>query len=160
MSERSSSLPASLPAGCVLRRASAKDIWRIRNLVFSEKLDPTQLRGQQFWLIESEGQLMACGQLRNFPGAQELSSLVVVPAWRDRGLGTYLTKHLIQQATQPLYLECLGEKLAMFYTPFGFVPISWQELPQSLKFKFGLAQLASRLLRIPVVIMEYQGLPR
>jgi amino-acid N-acetyltransferase len=104
MSERSS----SLPAGCVLRRASAKDIWRIRKLVFSEKLDPTQLRWQQFWVIEREGQLVACGQLRNFPGAQELSSLVVVPAWRDRGLGTYLTKHLIQQATEPLYLECLG----------------------------------------------------
>ena len=152
MSERSS----SLPAGCVLRSASAKDIWQIRKLVFSEKLDPTQLRWQQFWLIESEGQLVACGQLRNFSGAQELSSLVVVPAWRDRGLGTYLTKHLIQEATQALYLECLGQKLGMFYTRFGFVPISGQELPQSLKFKFGLTQLASRLLRIPVVLMQYQ----
>jgi len=44
----------------------------------------------------------------------------------------------------------------MFYTRFGFVPISGQELPQSLKFKFGLTQLASRLLRIPVVLMQYQ----
>ena len=92
-------LSSSLPPGCVLRRASAKNIWSIRKLVLSEKLDPTQLRWQQFWLIESEGHLVACGQLRNFSGVQELSSLVVVPAWRKRGLGTCLAKHLIQEAT-------------------------------------------------------------
>jgi len=153
MTEQSS----SLPAGCVLRRASAKDIWRIRKLVFSEKLDPTQLRWQQFWVIECEGELVACGQLRNFAGVQELSSLVVVPAWRDRGLGTFLTKHLIQEATEPLYLECLGQRLAKFYTRFGFMPVSWQDVPQSLKFKFGLSQLGRKLLRIPVEIMHYKG---
>jgi len=152
-------LSSSLPPGCVLRRACAKDIWSIRKLVLSEKLDPTQLRWQQFWLIESEGHLVACGQLRNFSGVQELSSLVVVPAWRKRGLGTFLAKHLIQEATEPVYLECLGQKLAMFYTHLGFVPVSWQDLPQSLKFKFGLTQLG-KLLKIPVVIMQYQGLPR
>ncbi len=153
-------LSLSLPAGFVLRRAFTKDIWSIRKLVFSAKLDPTQLRTEQFWVIESDGHLLACGQLRNFSGAQELGSLVVAPAWRDRGLGTYLTKHLIEESTQPLYLECLGTKLAKFYTRFGFVPISWQFLPQGLKFKFGLSQLGKTLLRIPVVIMHYQGLPK
>lgn len=155
MTERSS----SLPPGLVLRPASATDIWSIRKLVFSEKLDPTQLRWQQFWVIESEGHLVACGQLRNFTGAQELSSLVVVAAWRNRGLGTFLAKHLIQEATEPVYLECLGQELAIFYTRLGFAPISWQDLPPSLKFKFGLTQLA-KLLRIPVVIMQYQGFAR
>lgn len=149
---------SSLPSGCFLRRASAKDSWRVRKLVFSEKLDPTQLRWQQFWVIECEGQLVACGQLRNFSGAQELSSLVVVPAWRKRGLGTYLTKHLIQEATQPVYLECLGQKLVKFYIGLGFVPISWHDLPRSLKLKFGLPQLARNLFKIPVEIMRYQGL--
>ncbi|MGK7874351.1 MAG: GNAT family N-acetyltransferase [Xenococcaceae cyanobacterium] len=145
----------SLPAGCILRRASAKDIWSIRKLVLRAKLDPTQLRWQQFWVIECDEHLVACGQLRNFSSAQELGSLVVAPAWRRRGLGTCLTKHLIQEASEPLYLECLGERLAEFYTRFGFVPISWQELPKSLKFKFGLSQLGKTLFRIPVVIMEY-----
>lgn len=149
---------SSLPAGCILRCASDKDIWQIRKLVFSEKLDPTQLRWQQFWLIECEGKLVACGQLRNFSGAQELSSLVVVPAWRKRGLGSYLAKHLIQEATEPLYLECLGQKLAKFYTRLGFVPVSLQDVPQSLKFKFGLTELGMKLLKIPVKIMQYQGL--
>ncbi len=154
MTEQSS----SLPIGCFLRPARSSDTWAIRKLVLSAKLDPTQIRWSQFRVIESEGRVVACGQLRCFPGAQELGSLVVAPAWRGRGLGTYLVKHLIQSATQPLYLECLGSRLAGFYTRFGFVPISWQELPRSLKWKFGFSTLISKILPIIAVkILQYQG---
>ncbi|MGE5657797.1 MAG: GNAT family N-acetyltransferase [Actinomycetota bacterium] len=148
----------ALPTGCILRPASAADLWSIRKLVFSAKLDPTQLHWQQFWVIDCEGELAACGQLRNFSEAQELGSLVVATRWRDRGLGSYLAKHLLQQATEPLYLECLGKQLEQFYTRLGFVPITWQELPKSLKFKFGITQLARIFFRVPVVMMQYQGL--
>ncbi|MEH2380309.1 MAG: GNAT family N-acetyltransferase [Nostoc sp.] len=162
----------SLPSGCVLRKATSADKWSIRLLVFWAKLDPTQLNWQQFWVIECDayrGQslrnLAACGQLRNFSGAQELGSLVVVSAWRGRGLATLLIQHLINTATQPLYLECLGERLAQFYSRFGFVPISFEDLPQfpkisgksSLKGKFRFSQLAKKLLKVPVVFMEYRG---
>ena len=51
----------------------------------------------------------ACGQLRYFPGAQELGSLVVAPAWRGRGLGTYLVKHLIQSATSATLSRMSGQ---------------------------------------------------
>ncbi len=146
-----------LPSKCVLRPACAKDIWAIRRLVLSAKLDPTQIRWPQFWFIECEGRLVACGQLRSFSGAQELGSLVVAPAWRGRGLGTHLVKHLIREATQPLYLECLGNRLETFYARFGFVLTAWQELPQSLKWKFGFSQLVSKLLPIiSVRIMQYR----
>ncbi|MEH1911649.1 MAG: GNAT family N-acetyltransferase [Nostoc sp.] len=162
----------SLPSGCILRKATSADKWSIRLLVFWAKLDPTQLNWQQFWVIECDtygGQslrnLVACGQLRNFSGAQELGSLVVVSAWRGRGLATLLIQHLINTATQPLYLECLGERLAQFYSRFGFVPISFEDLPQfpkrsgksSLKEKFRFSHLAKRLFKVPVVFMEYRG---
>lgn len=143
----------SLPANCVLRCACSGDRGAIFRLVLGAKLDPTQLRWQQFWVIECEGQVVACGQLRQFADAQELGSLVVAPRWRDRGLGSLLTQHLIHQASQPLYLECLGTRLAQFYRRFGFVPVSWQELPRSLKFKFGLSHFAKIIFRIPVEIM-------
>lgn len=148
-------MPSSLPAGCIIRPATNKDIWAIRKLVLGATLDPTQLRFSQFWVIESEGRVVACGQLRSFAEAQELGSVVVAPAWRGQGLGTYLVEHLINQATQPLYLECLGKRLAKFYVRFGFVPVSWQELPRSLKLKFGLSALATTWFRIPVTIMQY-----
>ncbi|MBO3457456.1 GNAT family N-acetyltransferase [Aetokthonos hydrillicola Thurmond2011] len=146
-----------LPLGCIVRRATSEDAWSIRLLVFSAKLDPTQLRWQQFWVIECEGKLVACGQLRSFSDAQELGSLVVAPSWRNRGLGIFLTQHLIRQATQPLYLECLGQQLAKFYTRFGFVPISIEDVPPSLKRKFGFSNLGKKLLAIPVVFMEYRS---
>lgn len=151
-------LTSSLPLGCLIRPARASDLWTIRKLVFSAKIDPTQLRWSQFWVIEYEDNIVACGQLRSFPGAQELGSLVVTPAWQNRGLGSYLVKYLIEQATQPLYLECLGSKLAQFYRRFGFVSVSWQELPQPLKWKFGFSILVSKVFpMISVQIMQYQG---
>lgn len=145
----------SLPLGCTLRPAQAQDIWSIRKLVLTAMLDPTQVRWSQFWVIESNERLVACGQLRSFPDAQELGSLVVAAPWRGQGLGTILTQHLIHQATQPLYLECLGNRLSRFYARFGFIPVSWQNLPGSLKRKFGLSKLAATVFRLPVVIMQY-----
>ena len=146
-----------LPSGYFLRHAMEQDIWPIRKLVFKAKLDPTQLVWQQFWVIASTQEVIACGQLRNFTGAQELGSLVVSSEWRNRGLGTYLAKHLVKQATQPLYIECLGKKLPQFYAPLGFVPISWQDLPKSLKIKFALPILGKNVLSLPLEIMRYEG---
>ncbi|BAY27498.1 GCN5-related N-acetyltransferase [Calothrix sp. NIES-2100] len=153
----------ALPSGCTVRKATSEDNWSIRLLVLSAKLDPTQLRWQQFWVIECESashtlrdrQLAACGQLRNFSDIQELGSLVVAPAWRGRGLGSFLTQHLIATATQPLYLECLGQRLAEFYSRFGFVTVAFEDLPRSLKPKFRLSELGRKLIRVPVVFMHY-----
>lgn len=145
----------SLPKDCHLRPATALDIGPIRQLVWSAKLDPTQLSWSKFWVIEQHQSIVACGQLREFTGAQELGSLVVASASRGQGLGTVLTQHLIQEASQPLYLECLGRRLCQYYERFGFRVIDWTELPRALKFKFGLSRLARILLRIPVQFMHY-----
>lgn len=148
---------SSLPPGCRIYPASARDMGSIWKMVLGAKIDPTQLRWQQFWTIACDGRLVACGQLRHFSNAQELGSLVVHPDWRNRGLGTALTRHLIGQATQPLYLECLGDRLARFYTHLGFVAVPWQELPRSLKFKFGISHVARVLFGVPVAIFKYRG---
>lgn len=149
----------SLPEGCVLRSAKAEDIGTIRKLVWMARLDPTQIRWPQFWVIECDRHIVACGQLRNYSDAQELSSLVVLPEWRGKGLGTYLALHLIQAATKLLYLECLGEQRVQFYSRLGFVPVSWQALPRSLKRKFGFTQLIATVFRLPLQIMHYPILP-
>jgi amino-acid N-acetyltransferase len=149
-------MSVSLPAGLTLRPAQPEDLRAIRWLVFSAKLDPTQIRWSQFWVIEQAGQIIACGQLRSFTAAQELGSLVVAREWRHQGLGTALTQHLIHQATNPLYLECLGAKLAQFYQHLGFQPVSWPELPRSLQIKFGLSAFAARF-GFPVFLMQYDS---
>ncbi len=145
----------NLPLGCILRKATSKDASSIRWLVFTAKLDPTQLKWQQFWVIECDRKIAACGQLRNFTQAQELGSLVVTKKWRNRGLGSFLTQHLIEQATQPLYLECLGKKLIDYYQKFGFKIIDFQDLPVSLKSKFKISQLGKQLIGVPVTFMKH-----
>jgi amino-acid N-acetyltransferase len=143
----------NLPEGCILRKGISKDTSSIRWLVFKAKLDPTQLKWQQFWVIEFDNNIIACGQLRNFEQAQELGSLVVTKNWRNRGLGSFLTQHLIEQATQPLYLECLGQKLVDYYQKFGFVQVEFQDLPLSLKSKFKISQIGKQLIGVPVIFM-------
>lgn len=145
----------ALPDQCHIRPATAHDLWPIRQLVFAAKLDPTQIRWQQFWVIDYAGQVIACGQLRDFGDAQELGSLVVRSDWRDRGLGRALTEHLIQQATQPLYLECLGQQLAQFYRQFGFCEVDWPTLPSAIRRKFRVTHLLATLFRLPLFIMQH-----
>ncbi|HEY9778715.1 MAG TPA: hypothetical protein V6D09_01010 [Leptolyngbyaceae cyanobacterium] len=50
---------SDLPAACILRPATAQDIWVIRKLVLGATLDPTQLRSSQFSVIECEGRVVA-----------------------------------------------------------------------------------------------------
>ncbi|MEB3211110.1 MAG: GNAT family N-acetyltransferase [Leptolyngbyaceae bacterium] len=145
-----------------IRPATSSDAWPIRRLVLSAWLDPTQIRWQQFWVIETQMEspssappsIIGCGQLRNFDDAQELGSLVIHPHWRHQGLGTALTHHLIQQADQPLYLECLGDRLLQFYTRLGFTPANWDTMPSSMKRKFQTTRTLARFLPIPLHVLE------
>lgn len=149
----------------VIRPARAGDGWRIRFLVLSAWLDPTGIEPSRFHVVEREGKVIACGQLRPFADALELGSLVVDPAWRGQGLGTWLTRYLIDragsgampEAFRPLYLECLGSKLVNFYSRFGFVPVAIGELPPLIARKFRTTAAIARLFALPLTIMHYCG---
>lgn len=146
-----------LPHGYVIRKAKPVDMWLIFLFIIRGRLDPSQLKWQQFLVVEYDGSLVAFGQLRNFKFAQELGSLFVVPAYRNQGLGTFIIQHLIAQSTQPVYLKCLKHQLKFFYAQRGFIPISYEELPLSLKSKFRLSQLRKTLLKAFVLFMKYQN---
>ena len=149
--------PFTLSPDCQLRRAEARDRAAIFKLVLGAFLDPTQLRWQQFWLVTHKEQVIACGQLRQFDGAQELGSVVVASGWRGQGLGTLMTTHLIQQATAPLYLECVGQPLARFYQRLGFGVADWSTVPPGIKGKFRLSHWAATRLRLPIFVLGYGG---
>ena len=138
---------------CQLRQANSQEIWAIRWLVLRAFLDPTQLKIEQFWVIELDGEIIACGQLRTFSQAQELGSIVVKLAYRNKGLGTYLTQHLIEKSIAPLYVECLGDKLNNFYKKFGFVDVDFQTISSSLPKKFVVTHTLAKWLRLPLFIM-------
>ncbi|MDQ7029780.1 MAG: GNAT family N-acetyltransferase [Ardenticatenia bacterium] len=126
----------------------------LRRLVWSERLDPTQLRWSQFWVVQHRERIIACGQLRHFPGVRELGSLVVVPEWRGRGIGSALVRHLVAQADAPVFLEC-AVRLVEFYERLGFRQVSWKELPWPLKIKFGVTLVVGTLVRRRAAFMGY-----
>lgn len=146
----------SLPPNYVFRKAKPSDIWQIGFLIFQARLDPTQLNWQKFRVIEYCGSLVAFGQLRNFRQAQELGSLYVAPEFRNQGLGTFLIKHLVAEANQPLYLKCSKTELKTFYSKRGFISVGFEDLPRPLKFKFYIFHLKKKLLHTSLIFMRYK----
>ncbi|MBE9054046.1 GNAT family N-acetyltransferase [Nostocales cyanobacterium LEGE 11386] len=149
-------LPLQLPSKYVLRQALPFDMWSILFFVVLARLDPNQLRWQQFWVLEHDSRLVAFGQLRNFECAQELGTLFTKPNCRNQGLGTIIIQHLISQATQPLYLKCVERQLVKFYTKRGFLPVEFEDLPSALQRKFRLSQVRKKYFKGFVVFMKYQ----
>ncbi|MBO9998685.1 MAG: GNAT family N-acetyltransferase [Cyanobacteria bacterium SID2] len=145
------------PPESTLRRATVEDLPGIRGLVFRAFLDPTQLRWQQFWVLEIDRRIIACGQLREFDGVQELGSLVVARDWRHRGIGTAMAKHLIEQATRSLYVDCLGKRLCLFYQRLGFVEMTDDDIPPQLHLRYGILGILKKVFRLPLFFMAYRS---
>jgi len=133
----------------------------LRKKVLLAALDPTQFDPSRFWVGEAEGKVVACGQLRPFGPVLELGSLVVDRPWRGRGVGSAIVDRLISQADRPLYLECLGENLPRFYRRFGFVEVSWADLPPSLQenVRLRMSHWGRQWLGVAIAFMHYAGVP-
>lgn len=72
-----------------------------------------------YWVIESNGSLVACAKLYEGNTTCELYDVFVVPHWRGYGFGTLLVKTLSQEARYSLYLACLPNAIG-FYEGLGF----------------------------------------
>lgn len=143
-----------------IRRAQPADMPTIRAMVRRERLDPTQLRAENFIVAETvqagRPRIIGCGQMRRYPGAQELGSLVVEPDWRGRRVGATLVRYLLAGTTSDVYLECRAH-LTAYYQRFGFELVRWTDLPTALKLKFGLGRLLSLLPGVSIVAMRKAG---
>ncbi|HBB32930.1 MAG TPA: hypothetical protein DDZ80_09665 [Cyanobacteria bacterium UBA8803] len=107
------------------------------------------LNWQNYWVIECHFNLVACGTVENRHTYSNLNYLYVKPAWRERGVDSYLVRHLIEQATPPTYLLCQSKR-AEFYANLGFVPVVWQELPPKVAKNFSIFRNSPS-----VILMQY-----
>lgn len=140
-----------------IRPATAHDDATIKRMVRSEGLDPTSLDWRHFLVAEHEGtgdgtpRIVGIGQVKEYPGCQELGSLVVLPEYRRHGLAGQLIAALEARAGRPLYLLC-RDRLQPFYERFGYQRLPMRQAP----FPLLLKMLAARLLLlfgIRVVLM-------
>ncbi len=151
---------ASVQRSFAIRGAQPADMPTIRAMVRRERLDPTQLKVEQFLVAETvqagQPRIIGCGQMRHYPGARELGSLVVEHDWRGQGVGATLVHYLLASTSRDVYLECRGQ-LASYYRQFGFELVGWTDLPIALKLKFGLGRLLSLLPGVSIVAMRKAG---
>ena len=140
-----------------LRPAGPEDESRIKKLVHNAHINPTGLDWQRFILATTaEGAVIGCGQIKpHRDGSSELASIVVEPDWRGQGVARKIIEVLIAAHPGSLYLTCRGS-LESFYTRFGFVRLSPEEMPPyfrrisrlvGLLDVFGLAQEGLRVMR-------------
>jgi N-acetylglutamate synthase-like GNAT family acetyltransferase len=92
---------------------------------------------QDFWVIEHNQAIIACAKLRCHSRYSVLHDVYVIPPWRSQGLGSYLVRHLGEQATRPLYLTCMPNRVTFYYR-LGFTPVSSQKLPPLLQYDLGI----------------------
>ncbi|BBM00661.1 ribosomal protein S18-alanine N-acetyltransferase [Microbulbifer sp. GL-2] len=81
--------------------------------------------GHQCWLLDSEGEVVACCVLSRLFDEAEILDVAVSPSWRRRGLAENLLKGLVTELsadTQRLLLEVRSSNLAALslYRKLGF----------------------------------------
>lgn len=135
-----------------LRAARASDGPMIRQMIASEHLDFTSLNWRRFLIAEVDHQPVGIGQVKVYPGCYELGSLVVLPAYRGKGIASLLMAALESRAPRPLYLLC-ESYMESFYSRHGYRTVSYWQAPLALKFKLTPAQLAL-LFGIRVLVMR------
>ena len=120
-----------------IRPASAADDATIKRMVRGEGLDPTSLKWQHFLVAEEDGKVVGIGQVKQYPGCQELGSLVVLPEYRGQGIAGDLIRALEARARRPLYLLC-RDHMQAYYERFGYqwIPIWKAPAPLLIKLVF------------------------
>jgi len=135
-----------------IREATAEDDSTIKTMIRRARLDPTSLKWQNFLIAEHEGDIVGIGQIKPYPGCEELGSLVTKRDYRGQGVGEQMIVALEARAGRPLYLLCAA-KMESYYQRFGYEAISWWNAPAFLKLKLS-PTLILRLFGIRVLVMR------
>ena len=137
-----------------IRPARAQDQATITAMVRGTHLNPIDLRWQRFLVAEDETGIVGAVQIRPHDDAPELASLVVREDQRGRGIGSLLIQSLITQSPRTLYLFCRPQ-LKDYYERFGFRDIGVKEAPPSLRVRYAIGRIITRLIvGRPVLLMK------
>src|SRR5512133_3888454 len=117
-----------------LRKATRKDAWAIRRLVWQVGINPSGLDWRRFLVAVDEcDRVIACGQIKpHGADIRELASIAVKPGYRGQGLARQVIEQLLAETPLPLYLYC-RQALTPFYEKFGFRVLQEDEMPAELR---------------------------
>ncbi len=142
-----------MSASVHIRPARGEEQAHLRSLIRAAQLDPMNVHWENFLVAEEDKRIIGIGQVKPYPGARELGSLVVVKRKRERGVGAAIINALIARESGPLFLFCLQFR-EPYYTKFGFRRVFMRDLPRSLKFKYTFGWTVTRLFRYQLIAMK------
>lgn len=115
-------------ATTVVRQATADDRDVLLALLTDNEMDCSFIPVEEFSLLVDDQKLMAAVRLEACGDQVLVRPIVVAERYRGHGVG----RHLLQQvmpADKPVILVSRGEAVN-FYASSGFVPTSWEAVPQ------------------------------
>ncbi len=132
-------------------------VYLIRSLFFLFHPFYSPVNWKKYKLIESDrGLIVGCTAIDYYKHCSILGNLYVKKAWRKRGLGSALLKFSIKKIDRPIYLVS-KKKNINFYKRNGFILVSWEDLPSTVKASFKIYQPHPRLWGYPLCFMQYKG---
>lgn len=111
---------AELISNYKLSACSKEDFERVVELIAEMQLDNNDLQPSQFIVAKNENVLVGFGRLRTYENCQELCSLGVIEASRNRGVGTLIAEALKERSTKPLYAVTI---IPGYFKRMGFVQV-------------------------------------
>ncbi|MCA1704913.1 MAG: GNAT family N-acetyltransferase, partial [Actinobacteria bacterium] len=131
-----------------IRPAVEADQATIKSMIHAARLMPRKLYRSRFLVAEEGGRIVGIRQIKfHRRGTREVSSGVVLPEYRRRGISARLMHALLDQERGPLYLRC-NEKWARYYEQFGFNRVKPSELPSDFRRDYRMVRFMMSVLSL------------
>lgn len=139
-----------------IRRAEEGDQGDIQRMVREAQLGPFNLHWSNFVVAEIGGEIVAIGQVRPYPNAPEVGSIITLPRWRKQGIAARIIERLIADHPGTLYLKC-RKRMTTYYERFGFREIAWQDAPQPLRTQMRIGTFLGKLFGFEGAVMKREA---
>jgi amino-acid N-acetyltransferase len=117
--------------------AKDNDLDSLTGLLNDGRGDSTALELDRFIIARDNENIIGCVRTKDLADdCIELASLIVLPAYRGKGIGTKLVNEVIKKdIRRPIYLLCMKDK-ENFYKKAGFMLIEKTYLPVLLQNEY------------------------
>lgn len=131
-----------------IRPARQEDQETIVSFINQAKLNPRNLKWQNFLVAEDDGKIVGVRQVKVYAqGTREVASGFVLPEYRRQGISAQLMRELLARETGPLY-TMVNEKRASYYEPFGFQRVNPGTLPADFRREYRLGRIVTTLMSL------------
>ena len=118
----------------LIRKAEVKDEKEILKILKELDLYYPSLEMKDFWVAESDGEILGVVQLEEYQDFIYLGSLAVKQKYQGQGIAKRLLNDTLNKLSKNIYLYTIIPK---FFAKFGFKIASWQppDLPSKERYE-------------------------